>query len=206
MDDQRSSLSTTIPISISLSLSHTHTHIYIYIYIYITFDHDQTIAVPFPPSYHSSFDTQDPCHPTDNPDGYIALCVAENKLVTDMLVDRFTQDDRAATAFASNEVYGYTNLCGLDTCREALAQFFVQRFLMPDGKGPLSKEEALRHISADQVAVASGCAALLTHVFFLLGEDGDACLIPAPYYAAFENDINVSRAWTLDPLSAWYWC
>jgi hypothetical protein len=28
-------------------------------------------------------------------------------------------------------------------------------------------------------------------LFFLLGDEGDACLIPAPYYAAFENDMRI---------------
>jgi aspartate/methionine/tyrosine aminotransferase len=29
----------------------------------------------------------------------------------------------------------------------------------------------------------------LNYLFFILGEEGDACIIPAPYYAAFENDM-----------------
>lgn len=40
-------------------------------------------------------------------------------------------------------------------------------------------------------AFRSGTAALLNHLFYLLGEQGDACLIPAPYYAAFEKDMNL---------------
>ena len=31
----------------------------------------------------------------------------------------------------------------------------------------------------------------MNNLFFALGEKGDVCLIPAPYYAAFENDMNV---------------
>lgn len=36
-----------------------------------------------------------------------------------------------------------------------------------------------------------GGAPILSNLFFLLGEPGNACLIPAPYYAAFENDMNL---------------
>ena len=28
-------------------------------------------------------------------------------------------------------------------------------------------------------------------LFYLLGDEGDACLIPAPYYAAFESDLRI---------------
>ena len=28
-------------------------------------------------------------------------------------------------------------------------------------------------------------------LFYLLGDEGDACLIPAPYYAAFESDMRM---------------
>ena len=31
----------------------------------------------------------------------------------------------------------------------------------------------------------------LSGLFYLLGDEGDACLIPAPYYAAFENDMRI---------------
>lgn len=31
----------------------------------------------------------------------------------------------------------------------------------------------------------------LLGLFYLLGDEGDACLIPAPYYAAFENDMRI---------------
>ena len=42
------------------------------------------------------------------------------------------------------------------------------------------------------MALGTGCAALLNHLFFILGEEGrDCCLIPLPYYAPFENNMNI---------------
>jgi 1-aminocyclopropane-1-carboxylate synthase len=41
------------------------------------------------------------------------------------------------------------------------------------------------------VVVGAGAASLLNHAFTLLLSPGDAVLIPAPYYAAFENDMKV---------------
>ncbi len=32
---------------------------------------------------------------------------------------------------------------------------------------------------------------ILIALFYLLGDEGDACLIPAPYYAAFESDMSL---------------
>ena len=35
------------------------------------------------------------------------------------------------------------------------------------------------------------CHLYILGLFYLLGDEGDACLIPAPYYAAFENDMRI---------------
>ena len=37
----------------------------------------------------------------------------------------------------------------------------------------------------------SGCGAVLSAMFNLLGEAGDAVLIPAPYYPGFDFDTQV---------------
>jgi len=133
---------------------------------------------------------EDPCDPINNPKGYIGLCVAENKLVTEMIAARFMQPGTAAAAFSDSTVYSYNSFLGLPSARQAVAYFLAKRFLYPDI--PLTPEQALQHISPGNVALGSGCAALINYVFFILGEENDACLIPAPYYAAFENDMNVS--------------
>lgn len=107
------------------------------------------------------------------------------------MMERCNTAASANAAFSDSEVYGYSSFLGLTKLREALAHFFVRKFLKPD-EPSISKEDALELIPMDQVAVAAGCSAIINNTFFLLGEAGDACLIPAPFYAAFENDINVS--------------
>jgi hypothetical protein len=133
---------------------------------------------------------EDPCDPVNNPRGYIGLCVAENKLVTEMVAARFMQPGTADAAFSDAAVYCYNSFLGLPVARQAAAYFLAKRFLYPGI--PLTPEQALQHISPGHVALGSGCAALLNYVFFIIGEENDAVLIPAPYYAAFENDMNVS--------------
>ena len=46
-------------------------------------------------------------------------------------------------------------------------------------------------ISADQLCISAGCGAILDNLFMCITEPGDAVLIPAPYYPAFDNDLRV---------------
>jgi aminotransferase len=143
-------------------------------------------------SYLSSFFRclQDPCDVQYNPQGYIALCIAENKLVTDLIAERLIQPGTAAAAFSDAEVYGYSSFLGLPVARSAVAYFLAKKFFSPDNKN-LNPAEALELISPERIALGSGVAALLNYLFYILGEKGDCCLIPAPYYAAFEADMSV---------------
>ncbi|MBT8198968.1 MAG: hypothetical protein KJO36_00490, partial [Acidimicrobiia bacterium] len=49
----------------------------------------------------------DAYHPSDNPDGYISLCVAENKLVWDLLEDKL-----ASSRDIDHHVIGYDEMFG----------------------------------------------------------------------------------------------
>ena len=51
--------------------------------------------------------------------------------------------------------------------------------------------DALDFIKPENVAFGSGAAALLSHLALSLAEKGDAVLIPAPYYAAFDVDLKI---------------
>jgi hypothetical protein len=148
------------------------------------------LAPPIP--YLTSFlkCLNDPCHQVNNPQGHIALCMAENKLVLDMLAERFMQVGTATAAFSDSSVYCYNSFLGMPVAREAAAYFFARRFLFPE-REDLAPDEALSHIHPNHVALGAGGAALLNHLFYLLGEAGECCLIPVPYYAAFENDMNL---------------
>jgi hypothetical protein len=172
-------------------------------------------AVPYYTSFVQCL--QDPYQAHDNPTGYIALCMAENKLVIDLLTERLLQPGTATAAFSDPTVYGYTSFLGLPVARQAAAYFLAKRFLFPE-RHDLTPQEALSHINPSHVAIGSGLANLLHSLFFLLGNgpgesnnssctnggDGsdaegtssssflsDACLIPAPYYAAFESDMQL---------------
>lgn len=116
--------------------------------------------------------------------------MAENKLITRMLAERCMDAGTATAAFGHSPVYCYNSFLGMHLAREAAAYFLARRFLFAD-EAVVPPSVALQNIEPKHVALSAGAAAILHNLFFLLGDAGDACLIPAPYYAAFENDMNV---------------
>jgi len=100
------------------------------------------------------------------------------------------QSGTTSATFGHSDVYCYNSFLGMPVARKAAAYFLARRFLFPDHPD-FSPEMAFSHVDPRHVVISSGAAACLNNLFFALGEKGDVCLIPAPYYAAFENDMNV---------------
>jgi 1-aminocyclopropane-1-carboxylate synthase len=75
--------------------------------------------------------------------------------------------------------------------RQAASYFLAKRFLFTEQQHEVTLEQALRNIRPLHIGIGSGAVALLNGLFYLLGDEGDCCLIPAPYYAAFESDMSV---------------
>jgi len=142
-------------------------------------------------------------------DGFVLMCTAENKLVIDMLSERLQNPSTTISAFSDPIVYCYNSFLGLPVTRQSVSYFLAKRFLharssttsnsnqlqgSPErhltGAG-FSLEKALQSINPAHVGIGSGAAGILNGLFYLLGDEGDACLIPAPYYAAFENDMRL---------------
>lgn len=117
------------------------------------------------------------------------MCVAENKLVLDVLAERLMQIGTATAAFSDSTVYCYNSFLGLPVARDAVAYFLAKRFLFAQAEPNIEPEKALQHVKPNHVALGSGVAAVLHYLFFILGEAGECCLIPAPYYARFDSDM-----------------
>lgn len=49
-------------------------------------------------------------------------------------------------------------------------------------------------VKADNLACLVGCGAVLDVLFFSIAAAGEGILIPAPYYPAFKNDLEVPLA------------
>ncbi|KAL7439726.1 hypothetical protein ACHAXM_008176 [Skeletonema potamos] len=133
---------------------------------------------------------QDHCDPYTNPRGHIPLCMSENKLIIELLGVRLLQIETASRAFSDSSVYCYNNTLGLPGAREALAYFLVKHFLFPERRN-MTFGDALSYIHPELVCFGAGASSLISHLALCLGERGDAVLIPAPYYAAFDVDLKI---------------
>ncbi len=114
--------------------------------------------------------------------GYIPLCVAENRLVWDLLEPKAT----AARAVPSG-AFAYDAMIGARDFRARLARFMGRTFLG-------------REFAPEQVAVLAGAGSVLEILFYALGDPGDAVLVPTPSYAGFWMDLGVRDGLEIVPV------
>jgi aspartate/methionine/tyrosine aminotransferase len=123
-----------------------------------------------------------PFDPHDNPDGYIGLCEAENRLVAKMVADRIDRVPRVPGA-----VLGYDAMTGSVRFRKQLASFMGRAFLG-------------REFGPQQISVLAGAGSVLDILFHALGDPGDGVLVPTPSYAGFWLDLEVRDGLTIVPV------
>jgi len=111
----------------------------------------------------------------DNPEGYTVLAVAENRQSIDIMQERL-----AKVAPIPRQAFFYDDFQGVERFRKALASMLTNTFM----KG--------LEVDAANICVATGCGAVLSNMFNMLGEKGDGVLIPAPYYPGFDFDTQAS--------------
>lgn len=142
-----------------------------------------------------------PCHPTENRDGYISLCVAENKLILSEFAKKLSQPNTAKVGFGNEVNYCYNDVRGMQYVRKSVAQFITKRFIQGSTTSNIAKitnnnetERKKEHnlcASEDQIVLGSGAAAILNFLFHCTANENEVVLIPAPYYAAFEYDMSI---------------
>lgn len=115
-------------------------------------------------------------------DGYVALCIAENKLMHDLLLPWLA---RAGEPPAS--VLGYDAMIGALEFRERLADFMARAFLG-------------RRFAPEQIAVLAGAGTVLENAFYALADPGDAVLVPTPSYAGFWTDLETRAGLHIMPV------
>ena len=104
------------------------------------------------------------------PDGYIGLCIAENKLHNDALIAHLARYEAPA------RVLGYDAMTGNLQFRQRLATFMGRSFLG-------------RSFDAAQIVVLAGAGSVLEMLFYAICDPGDGVLIPTPSYAGFWADL-----------------
>ena len=115
------------------------------------------------------------------PHGALQLSVAENQMLEDLLVPALT-DFSSQAGFASDLIY-YQPTQGRPGLRIAFCKY-LERLL---------NLSSSRRLNPDNLVVGAGCNAVLENLCMTLANEGNAVLIPTPYYAAFEFDL-VARA------------
>lgn len=112
----------------------------------------------------------DPYHPEHNPAGYINLGTAENRLAWDLLAPRLAGPRRVSAADTR-----YAPLYGTAALREAIAGFLARCWHTP--------------VDPENLVVVSGATAALDVIGTTLCDPGEAIVVPAPYYGAFDVDL-----------------
>ncbi|RZU48685.1 1-aminocyclopropane-1-carboxylate synthase [Krasilnikovia cinnamomea] len=111
----------------------------------------------------------DPYDPVSNPDGYVNVGTAENRLVWDLLAPRL----RAARGVAAADIR-YAPLHGTAALRSQVARFLAR------GGSPVDPEDLI---------VVSGATAALDIIASVLCDPGEALAVPVPYYGALDTDL-----------------
>jgi len=139
---------------------------------------------PMPRYLHAHFERlEDAYDPETNPGGYIGLCVAENKLVWDLLRPRLT----AARPNLPHDAICYDEMIGSRHFRKQLSEFMGRTFLG-------------REFDPSQIAVLAGTGSVLEILFHNLADPGDAVLVPTPSYAGFWADLETRDELTIIPV------
>ncbi|KAF2218623.1 ACC synthase [Elsinoe ampelina] len=112
-------------------------------------------------------------HPESNPDGFINLGVAENRLMHPELISRI---NRIPTAPEHSLTYG-EGPKGSKRLRATLGRFLTQH-LRPR-----------RTIEAEHVIITNGVSSAIEHCSWAFTDPGEGWLLGQPHYGAFKSDL-----------------
>jgi aspartate/methionine/tyrosine aminotransferase len=118
-----------------------------------------------------------------NPDGYIGLCVAENRTVWPLLAPRLT----APRTTMQHSSICYDEMVGCSRFRGQLADFMAEHI-----HG--------RRFEPEQIAALAGTGSVLEILFYCIADAGDAVLVPTPSYAGFWADLETRNELTIVPV------
>ncbi len=135
---------------------------------------------PMPEYIAEHFERSADADPSD-PDRYIGLAIAENKLVWDLLEPKLTSDRNV-----DQRTVGYDAMVGSERFRASIAAFGSEHLWG-------------RAVHADEIITLAGAGSILETIFYVIGDPGDGVLIPTPSYAGFWMDIETRDAMRVVP-------
>jgi aspartate/methionine/tyrosine aminotransferase len=134
---------------------------------------------------------------SERPDGVLQLSVAENQMISDLLVPKIRSiaaspaspaHGGGAGLFEQGDIF-YQQTHGTARCRAAVATH-MERVLC---RGSYA-------IDPDKLIIGAGCNAVLENLLFSIADAGEGVLVPRPYYAAFEFDLKARADLTVLPV------
>lgn len=137
------------------------------------------LAADVPAIAAAHFEVEADAYGPGNRDGYVNLGTAENRLVWDLLAPRLNVPPRQVDVH-------YGLLYGTPELRAAIASV-----LAPVWPG----------VDPEDLVVVSGATAALDILASTLCDPGEAILVPAPYYAAFDSDLTARSGARLLPVA-----
>lgn len=135
------------------------------------------LAADVPVIAAAHFEAEADRYGPDNPGGYVNLGTADNRLVWDLLAPRLSVPVRRADVH-------YGLLYGTPELRAAIAAVL----------GPVWPG-----VDPEDLVVVSGATAALDVLATALCDPGEAIMVPAPYYAAFDTDLTARSGAMLVP-------
>jgi len=114
--------------------------------------------------------------PEENPEGYFTLNVAENALMIPMMKTRI--DEILQQGAVPEWAFQYTDPNGHPEVRETVAAFMEQYLCQCP-------------IAPDSIAFSAGAAATIEVSTFMLADEGNVVVIPAPAYPMYTNDVGL---------------
>jgi aspartate/methionine/tyrosine aminotransferase len=144
-------------------------------------------AVKLLPTYLADARAVEKYNAKSCPQGALQLSVAENQMLEDMLVPALT-DFGSQQDFAADLIY-YQPTQGRPGLRSAFGAYLERLLQLSSPLNP------------DCLVVGAGCNAVLENLCLCLANAGDAVLIPTPYYAAFEFDLQARANLRIVPVN-----
>uniref|UniRef100_A0A453H9M7 1-aminocyclopropane-1-carboxylate synthase n=1 Tax=Aegilops tauschii subsp. strangulata TaxID=200361 RepID=A0A453H9M7_AEGTS len=125
---------------------------------------------------------KNPYHPTTNPGGIIQMGLAENQVHTDLVEEWLEKNPdalglRRGAASVFRELALFQDYHGLPAFKNALARF-------------MSEQRDFRvAFDPSNIVLTAGATSANEALMFCLADQGDAFLIPTPYYPGFDRDL-----------------
>lgn len=118
---------------------------------------------------------QDAYHPTDNPNGYLVMLVAENKLMWKEMAQKIEKVQSSGPL--PSWIFNYGDMGGQADFKQSMANMMRHWIHAP--------------IDKDYLRFQDGAGSVLAQISYILTDPGDAVLTPSPGYVAFDGDFGL---------------